>query len=166
MERDAVLLGLVMSRTGAVCAMLERMLADPAVNHLAITRMGLDFTLEAVVSVARTRLQEQPDDELAPALRDFLELSERLALLRRDANLHLAALAADWRCPECGQAVPERMAVVGLRRGPLHVLVVCKACSARTETTPEGRAAFEELYGALVGPRWNPRVNELEWDGS
>ena len=77
-------------------------------------------------------------------------------------------LEKGWTCPHCGFDHANRAGVQGLRRRPLRWLLYCMQCDKPSDAAEEGVAAFEALFGDLLREfyRWNPRANDLEWDGS
>jgi len=163
---ETMLFGLALERVASVCEMMERLLSDPEADAANLNRIGLDFALEAVASTAREGLRAPLSAETRQKLEAFLRAHEVLAKRRASAYVHLSALSAGWECPGCGARVARNAGVQWVRRPPLRFYLVCRCCGERSDPTPEGSEAFEALFADLARGRWNPRANDLEWDGS
>lgn len=75
------------------------------------------------------------------------------------AKIHLTELAEGWKCKRCGLTIASSAKLAPPPDVGVPVLE-CRACSAETPVTAQGKAAFERLFAHLLkGPAWNPAVN-------
>ncbi len=116
----------------------------------------LDLVLQAVGSLAQ-KLCSEPS--FSPEVRQRLgNLADRVGAWRAtkiDVRHYLLQLGEDWRCPACQSRVPRGALVLGDVAQPV-IELICRDCGSTASLTEAGRAAFERLFGHLVGKAWQP----------
>jgi hypothetical protein len=133
----------------------------------ALYRSAFDVLVDAALASAR---RAAVDPAATPALKSaaatFAQTAEAHARARVRVDDHLLALARGWECRSCHDDVPRAAFVSGVvaGRSGLRVDIVCKSCGQRSPATASGMQHFDRVFGALVGPEWNPEVHGFGWD--
>lgn len=139
----------------------------PDVDSAGLLRTAYDMTLKGM----RANVTGLTQDQAVPAdLRAHMIcfVDAVNAYERRSVALgqHLIAISEGWQCPSCGSDVARAAWVSGVALGKSFVTLelVCAECATRSKPTPKGRKLFEEKFGHLVAPEWNPEANGFLWD--
>ncbi|NDD29226.1 MAG: hypothetical protein EB084_13260 [Proteobacteria bacterium] len=140
------------------CEMVAAAVRNPDVDVSWVQRMAFEY----LVRVLRVEAAESE----APSAARLLRAASLFERLTRDASLEAFEIARDWTCSSCGDTVPGRLAISGVRAREPKVAVTCAACA---QTSPGGTGADEKvrhIFRDNLATGWNPRFNNFDWDGS
>lgn len=76
---------------------------------------------------------------------------------------HLIEMSRDWRCAFCGVRVAAGARLSGDPSGAFAIDLLCRQCGQATPLTEKGQGVFQQRFGALVAPGWNPELNGFQW---
>lgn len=133
----------------------------------ALYRTAFDVVEQAALADAkRTLADPRASPELRSLAADFVERTETALKTAMRVDEHLLALARGWECRTCQGEVPRAAAVSGIMggRAAVKLAIICQACGQSTPATTEGHKHFDQVFGPLVSPTWNPEAHGFLWD--
>lgn len=158
----------LLEHTARQLALLADARHRPDVDLVGLTRTSFEMTLKGMrASVLALRDDASLPAEVRARIGAFVAAVDAYEHQGVRLGQHLIAISAGWRCPSCGEDVARTAALSGVDAGAPFVKLelVCASCGTRSQPTPAGRKIFEEKFGHLVVPGWNPQQSGFVWDG-
>lgn len=153
------------------CDMVAAAVRNADADATAILHMAFEYLVRIV--------RAEAENGVSASAQRFMRSARAFERLGRDVSLSAFDIASAWTCPNCGDNVPGRLRIRGVRDHAPAVAVECAACNHAADVGPHGMERVRELFAEHLARgvarkgkaderplSWNPRFNNFEWDGT